>query len=61
MLILFSVTLSRIPVPRSKIKFETIDNGFFLGVVAHAFNPDIGEAEAGGSWVSDQPGLHSKC
>jgi hypothetical protein len=30
-----------------------------LGVVVHTFNPSIQEAEAGGSQVQGQPGLHS--
>jgi hypothetical protein len=31
-----------------------------LGVVAHAYNPNAREAEAGGSWVWDQPRLQRK-
>ena len=31
-----------------------------MGVVAHAFNTNTGEAEAGRSWVWEQPGLQSK-
>lgn len=31
------------------------------GVVAHAFNPNIQEAEADGAvWIRGLPGLHSK-
>ena len=30
------------------------------GVVAHAFNPSTGEAEAGRFWVRGQPGLKSE-
>jgi hypothetical protein len=31
-----------------------------LGVVAYAYNFNIGETEAEGSWVSGQPGLHGE-
>jgi hypothetical protein len=31
-----------------------------LGVVVYGCNPTVGEVEAGGSQVQDQPGLYSK-
>jgi hypothetical protein len=35
---------------------ETIE----LGMVVHTCNLSIQEAEAGGSWVQGQPGLHNE-